>query len=69
MGIWGRGRPPLSWERRMEQDLRERIGGGVRGVEEAEKHVIMEKSRDPSAMVCPSVERSLVVQVITDEIR
>ena len=30
-GMLGRGRPPVTWKRRIEQYLGERLSGGVRG--------------------------------------
>ena len=34
-GMYGRGRPPVTWEGRIEQYLGERLSGGMRGIEVA----------------------------------
>ena len=36
-GGFGRGRPPIAWKGRVEQYLRERVGGGGRIIEEAKR--------------------------------
>ena len=35
LGVMGRGRPPMVWEKKAEQYLRERVGNGVRDLEGA----------------------------------